>query len=215
MWNLTWAKITEFADGGPVFWVLQPFGGQDLRTKSALVVRVGVVRAQSSERAGERRRYRACTLCRHGWESAAASRISAAPRGTPPFEAARGRTAPLWRSGRAVRPSDVTAWSCSSVNGAGLGPVTPLRTLPVVIVSPRNSAWTAGTCTLTLPVVVIRGEPARPATPSNVCGSVREDECAHVVETLADRGQFGPKPLPASGSPASLIVTPSGSTGSH
>jgi hypothetical protein len=50
-----------------------------------------------------------------------------------------------------------------------LGPVAPVSTLRVVIVSPRNSASTAGTCTAMLPGVwpgtrMIRGEPGASST---------------------------------------------------
>ena len=52
-----------------------------------------------------------------------------------------------------VLASDAKAPSGSSVKGAGLGPRSPVNTLPVVMASPTNNASTSGTCTATLPGV--------------------------------------------------------------
>ena len=74
---------------------------------------------------------------------------------------------------------DARASSGFSVNGAGRGPVSPVRTLLVVMVSPMNTASTAGTWIAELPGVcpgrwMTRGAPGRSrvAPSSNVTTSV-------------------------------------------
>ena len=86
-------------------------------------------------------------------DSAVASRINRTASGTPPSQAGPCPGSTQVASTPSIRSSDATACAGSSVNGAGLGPVTPVRTLRVVIASPANSASTAGTCTATLPGV--------------------------------------------------------------
>src|SRR5215470_16047574 len=140
-------------------------------------------------------------------DSAAASRINPTAWRTPPSHAGPWPGNSQVASMSSTRSSDSTACSGLRVNGAGLGPVTPVRTLRVVIVSPINSASRAGTCTATLPGVcpgvwMIRGEPGTSSTSlsatvsSSVAGRIRSPPRRAEYHRKPARGPIltGPQP---------------------
>ena len=122
------------------------------------------------------------------------------------------------RAGRQVatipssRPSDLTAWAGSAVNGASSGPTVPVVTAYVASASPTNSASRAGTWSAALPGVwpgtrMTRGEPgtSRVAPSPNVATSasrgVRSAPCR--IEKARNRSSgsdlIRPGPWPGSG----------------